>query len=47
LKKYLNKDWQKILDSELNSENFFNIEKFLKQEEEILKNYFSTKRENF
>jgi hypothetical protein len=31
----LNTDWKKILNSELNSENFSEIEKFLEQEEKI------------
>jgi len=40
LEKYINSDWKKILNSELNSENFSEIEKFLESERKIWKNIF-------
>lgn len=43
----LNKDWQKILNSELNSENFSNIKKFLEQEKKSGKNIFPPEKEIF
>jgi len=43
----LNTDWKKILNSELNSENFSEIEKFLEQEEKIWKKIFPPKEKIF